>query len=67
MRQVDHAHDAEDQRQASGQHEQQQPVLDAVEQLDQEINKVHRVRAKKGKSQAKVLVKTAEHVRRCLV
>jgi hypothetical protein len=41
MGQVDHAHDAEDQRQASRQHEQQQPVLNAVEQLDQEIHEVH--------------------------
>jgi len=42
--QVDHAHDAEDQGEACGQHEQQQPVLDAVEQLDEEIDEVHRMR-----------------------
>jgi hypothetical protein len=41
MRQIDHAHDAEDQRQAGGQHEQQQPVLHAVEQLDEEVGEIH--------------------------
>jgi hypothetical protein len=41
VRQVHHAHDPEDQRQAGGQHEQQQPVLDAVEQLDEEVGEVH--------------------------
>jgi hypothetical protein len=34
MRQIDDAHDAEDQRQPGRQHEQQQAVLHAVEQLD---------------------------------
>ena len=41
VREIDHAHDAEDQREACGQHEQQQPVLDAVEQLDEEVDEVH--------------------------
>jgi len=41
VREIDHAHDAEDQREARGQHEQQQPVLDAVEQLDEEVDEVH--------------------------
>ena len=41
MGEVDHAHDAEDQRQAGRQHEQQQAVLHAVEQLDQKVGKVH--------------------------
>ena len=41
VREVDHAHDAEDQREPGGQHEQQQAVLHAVEQLDQEIGEIH--------------------------
>ena len=44
VRQIDHAHDAEDQRQAGRQHEQQQPVLHAVQQLDQDIGEIHRIR-----------------------
>jgi hypothetical protein len=36
VRQVDDAHDAEHQCQAAGHQEQQQAVLQAVEQLDQE-------------------------------
>ncbi len=42
MGQVDDTHDAEDQRQAGGQHEQQQAVLDAVEQLDEEVGEIHK-------------------------
>ncbi|MDT4851973.1 hypothetical protein FQZ97_861870 [compost metagenome] len=42
MGQIDHPHDAEDQGEAGGQHEQQQAVLQAVEQLDQEVGEVHR-------------------------
>jgi hypothetical protein len=44
VRQVDHAHDAEDQRQPGGQHEQQQAVLHAVEQLDEEGGEIHGIR-----------------------
>ena len=43
VRQVHHAHDPEDQREPGRQHEQQQAVLHAVEQLDQEGGEVHRV------------------------
>jgi hypothetical protein len=42
MRQIDHAHDAENQSQACSQHEQQQSVLNTVQQLDEEIDEVHR-------------------------
>ena len=42
VRQVHHAHDPEDQREPGRQHEQQQAVLHAVEQLDQEGGEVHR-------------------------
>src|ERR1700733_15139630 len=35
MGEVDHAHDAEDQRQPARHQEQQQPVLDAVQYLDE--------------------------------
>jgi hypothetical protein len=48
MRQVDHAHDAEDQRQTGGQHEQHQAVLDTVQDLDKEIGEVHRGVKKNG-------------------
>ena len=41
MGQIDHAHDAEDQREARCQHEQQQTVLHAVEQLNQKIRNIH--------------------------
>ena len=41
MRQVDDAHDAEDQRQPGGDEEQQQAVLQAVEQLDEEEGEIH--------------------------
>jgi hypothetical protein len=36
MREVEHAHHAEDQRQARAEHEQQQPVAQAVEHRDDE-------------------------------
>jgi hypothetical protein len=42
MRQIDHAHDAENQSQARSQHEQQQSVLNTVQQLDEEIDEIHR-------------------------
>ena len=41
MRQIDHTHDAEDQCESGGQHEQQQPVLHAVEQLDKKGGEIH--------------------------
>ena len=41
MREVDHAHDAEDQRQARRQQEQQQPVLNRVQALHQKSRKIH--------------------------
>jgi hypothetical protein len=41
MGQVDDAHDAEHQRQPAGDEEQQQAVLQAVEQLDQEKGEIH--------------------------
>ena len=52
VRQVDHAHDAEDQRQAGGQHEEQQAVLQAVEQLDEEVGEVHGAQKKTAGSTA---------------
>jgi hypothetical protein len=42
MRQIDHAHDAENQGQPCSQHEQQQSVLNTVQQLDEEIDEIHR-------------------------
>ena len=39
MREVDDAHDAEDQRQAARDQEQQQPVLHAVEALDEKVRR----------------------------
>jgi len=36
VREIEHAHQGEDERQARGQHEQQQPVADAVQALDEE-------------------------------
>ena len=42
VRQIDHAHDAENQSQACSQHEQQQSVLNTVQQLDEEIDEIHR-------------------------
>ncbi len=42
MGEIDDAHDAEDQREPAGDEEQQQPVLDAVQELDQERVEVHR-------------------------
>ena len=41
VREVDDAQDAEDQRQAARDEEQQQPVLQGVEALDQKDGKVH--------------------------
>ena len=41
MRQIDDAHDPEDQRQPGGDQEQQQPVLKCIEALDQEDGKFH--------------------------
>ena len=41
VRQVDHAHDPEDQRQPAGDEEQQQAVLDGVQALDEEGGEVH--------------------------
>ena len=41
VREIDHAHDPEDQRQAARDQEQQQPVLDCVQALDQESGEVH--------------------------
>ena len=40
MRQVDDAHDAKDERQAAGDQEQQQAVLDGVQALDEEGGEV---------------------------
>jgi hypothetical protein len=43
MREVDHAHDAEDERQPGRDEEQQEALLDAVQDLDQEEEEgVHR-------------------------
>jgi len=42
---VDDAHDPEDQRETARDEEQQQPVLDPVQQLDQEGVDIHRVRS----------------------
>ena len=41
VREVDDAHDPEDQRQAAGDQEQQQAVLDGVQALDEEGGEVH--------------------------
>jgi hypothetical protein len=41
VRQVDHAHDAEDQRQTAGDQEQQQSVLQRVQALDEEGGQIH--------------------------
>jgi hypothetical protein len=43
VRQVDDAHDSEDERQAAGHQEQQQPVLHRIQALDEEGDKVHAV------------------------
>ncbi len=58
VREIEHAHHAEDQRQPGAQHEQQEPVAHAVEQGDDEKLEVHRNQAArrcgkaKGKGQA---------------
>ena len=41
VREVDHAHDAEDERQSAGDQEQQQSVLQRVQALDEEGGEVH--------------------------
>lgn len=41
VRQIDDAHDAEDQRQTAGDQEQQQAVLHRVQELDQERGEIH--------------------------
>ena len=43
VREIDHAHDPEDQREAGRDEEQQQAVLHGVEALDEEGGEVHRV------------------------
>jgi hypothetical protein len=46
VREIEHAHHAEDQRQARAQHEQQQAVAEAVEQGDGEKFQIHQYRLK---------------------
>src|SRR5262249_48267227 len=46
---IDNAHDSEDQREAAGDQEQQQPVLNAVEQLNQKRVDVHPTTPRRGK------------------
>jgi hypothetical protein len=41
MRQVDDAHDAEDERKPTGNQEEQQPVLDSVQTLNKENDRIH--------------------------
>ena len=41
VRQIDHTHDAKNQGQTGCQQKQQQTVLNAVEQLDEEVNEIH--------------------------
>jgi len=42
VREIEHAHHAEDQRQAGAEHEQQQAVAEAVEHRDGEGFQIHR-------------------------
>ena len=42
MRQIDHAHDAKNQGEASSQHEKQQAILNTVQKLDEEVDEIHR-------------------------
>jgi hypothetical protein len=44
VREVDDAHDPEDQRQTARDEEEQQPVLDRVQALDEEGGEIHRLR-----------------------
>src|SRR5205807_6137900 len=41
VRQIDNAHDAENQRESAGNEKEQQAVLNAVEDLDQERGEIH--------------------------
>ena len=47
VRQVDDAHDAEDQRQPAGDEKEQQAVLDSVEELCEQAREIHAVRRRR--------------------
>ena len=59
VRKIEHAHHAENQRQPRTEHEQQQPVADAIEQRDHQQLGTHGWRRRKGRTGATALAPAA--------